>query len=43
MPRPDHHCSERSGKLTAAAVTGLIAGVARAIAEWLLHHLTSIW
>ncbi|MEU4220457.1 hypothetical protein [Actinoplanes sp. NPDC026623] len=27
-------------RLTAAAVTGLLAGAARALAGWLLQHLT---
>ncbi|MFD1047470.1 hypothetical protein ACFQ1S_18960 [Kibdelosporangium lantanae] len=31
--RPDHD------RLTAAAVTGLIAGAVRALADWLLQHL----
>lgn len=31
--RPDHD------RLTAAAVTGLIAGAVRALVDWLLQHI----
>jgi hypothetical protein len=37
--RDDH----KGGRLTAAVVTGLLAGAARAVTEWLLRQLTAIW
>jgi hypothetical protein len=33
--RPD----ERRARITLAAITGLLAGASRAVAEWLLDHL----
>jgi hypothetical protein len=42
MPEPDNG-EHRHGKLTRAVVTGIIAGVSRAVTEWVLHHLPHIW
>lgn len=38
-----HQDPPRQGraKLAAAAITGLFAGAARAVTDWLLHHLAS--
>ncbi len=36
----DHQRRDHRLRLTTAALTGLLAGVARAVTEWLLHHLT---
>jgi len=41
-PHEDHH-RDRRAKLAAAAITGLLAGIARAFTDWLLHHLTTDW
>lgn len=42
--QPEHRDSNRQDrrtKLAAAAVSGTLAGAARAILDWLLRHLTS--
>ncbi len=40
----DHHRDrDRNARLTTAAITGILAGAARAITDWLLHNLTSTW
>ena len=36
-----HQDRDRGTRLTAAAITGLLAGAARAVTDWLLDHLTS--
>ena len=44
MTRPPHHPrrpNERRTRITLAAITGLLAGTSRALAGWLLDHLTT--
>lgn len=36
-------CRDQHTRLTAAAINGFVAGVARAVADWILHHLTNTW
>jgi hypothetical protein len=42
MPQHQDHHRDQRARLAAAAVTGLLAGAARAFIDWLLHHSTSI-
>jgi hypothetical protein len=39
--RHDHREQDRRTRITAAAITGLLAGLTRTIVAALLHHLTS--
>ena len=42
MNQPHGHGSdERRTRITLAVITGLVAGVTRAAASWLLDHLTT--
>jgi ABC-type amino acid transport system permease subunit len=43
MASPQNHHDARPSRLTTAAITGVLAGAARAVTEWLLHQLSSIW
>jgi hypothetical protein len=43
MTRSQHHPddrAERRTRIALAVLTGLFAGATRAVADWLLHHLT---
>jgi hypothetical protein len=42
MPQHQDHHRDQRARLAAAAVTGLLAGAARAFVDWLLRHSTSI-
>jgi hypothetical protein len=37
----DHRKQERRTHIIAAAVTGLLAGLIKAVATWLIDHLTT--
>ena len=38
-PQGPNAPAENKTRIAAAALSGLLAGVARAITDWLLHHL----
>ena len=44
MNRPQHHSTPNNHRtrIACAAVTGVFAGVSRAVANWLLDHLTTV-